>query len=413
MTAQRRSPNLPLLAIVLEGFFSRLSFGVVNFALPLYAVHLGLSLAEIGVLVSVNTIVAILLKPAMGTLVDRVGLKRSLTAAIAFRSLVVLLFALARLPWQLFVIRSVHGLPKSLRDPSINALIAEHGGKKTVASAFAWYTTAKKVAGDLGRFVSGVLLTLLGSNFSLVFAFGFLLSLVPLYTTIRYVTETRRSRDPGTAPRAEDPTPAREPEHDVSPPGRQRRPALAPFVGLGFLISATAQMLRGLLPVLATTYAGLSEAETGSLFLISAAVVLVSGPAFGWLADNVSHKLVLMIRSTANSVSSLIFIISPTLFGFTLGKAVDEIGKAAFRPAWGALMARVSSFDRSRRAQTMSLMSMGEDMGSLAGPMLAGLLCSVWGVPIMFGVRIALAVVSEVYSVVVLRGLDRMPDQES
>jgi len=55
-----------LLALVAEGFASRLSFGLVGFALPLYARGLGLSLAAIGVLASLNTIVALVLKPVMG-----------------------------------------------------------------------------------------------------------------------------------------------------------------------------------------------------------------------------------------------------------------------------------------------------------------------------------------------------------
>jgi len=67
-----------LLALVAEGFASRLSFGLVGFALPLYARGLGLSLAAIGVLASLNTIVALVLKPVMGAAADRYGRKRTL-----------------------------------------------------------------------------------------------------------------------------------------------------------------------------------------------------------------------------------------------------------------------------------------------------------------------------------------------
>ena len=66
----------------------------------------------------------------------------------------------------------------------------------------------------------------------------------------------------------------------------------------------------------------------------------------------------------------------------------------------------VSSFDRKRRAQTMGLLSMGEDMGSLAGPILTGFLCTTWGIPVMFMVRVGLAVFSEIYALIVMRGLN-------
>ena len=46
-----------LLALISEGFLSRLSSGIIGFALPLYARQLGLSFAEISVLISINLIV--------------------------------------------------------------------------------------------------------------------------------------------------------------------------------------------------------------------------------------------------------------------------------------------------------------------------------------------------------------------
>jgi MFS family permease len=70
-------------------------------------------------------------------------------------------------------------------------------------------------------------------------------------------------------------------------------------------------------------------------------------------------------------------------------------------------MAEVANLDRRRRARTMGAMSSGEDAGEIAGPILAGLLWSVWGVPVLLGVRIALAVVTELYSIALTRSLSR------
>ena len=74
-------------------------------------------------------------------------------------------------------------------------------------------------------------------------------------------------------------------------------------------------------------------------------------------------------------------------------------------------MAQVSSFDRRRRARTMSYMSAGEDAGEMAGPIVAGFLWSMWGVPVLLGVRIALAVVTEVYTVVLTKSLHRLDNE--
>ena len=70
-----RNPKVALATVVAEGLFGRLAFGMVSFALPLYALSLGLSLAQIGLLVSLRTVVMLPLKPVAGWLADRVGVR--------------------------------------------------------------------------------------------------------------------------------------------------------------------------------------------------------------------------------------------------------------------------------------------------------------------------------------------------
>ena len=50
LATNRRS----MLALVFEGFLSRFGFGIISFALPLYAYSLGMSMAAIGLLISLN-----------------------------------------------------------------------------------------------------------------------------------------------------------------------------------------------------------------------------------------------------------------------------------------------------------------------------------------------------------------------
>ena len=408
-----------LVAIVAEGFLSRLSFGLISFALPLYAYQrFGLSLTEVGVLLSSNLAVAIALKPVMGSLADRIGMRPSFSAAIVMRSVVSLLLAFATLPWQLFAIRGVHGVSISLRDPAANVLLAEAGGKKAVASAFAWYQTAKSLAGAIGKASAGVLLTLTASDFSLLFLIAFALSALPVLIVARYVRELPAGEavHPDEAPETEDIESEGDRLVEARAAGVRARPAAAPallpFAGLGFLFSGTAYMLANLFPIFAVEYAGLNEAQTGLIYLLSIVVVL-SGPVFGWLSDNVSRRLVLSVRGAANVLSSAVYLVAPNFAGVALGRAVDDMGKAAFRPAWGALMAHVAGFDRRRRARTMGSLSAGEDAGEVAGPILAGLLWSVWGVPVLLGVRIGLALVTEIYALALTRRLERAPPRRS
>src|SRR5262245_1239219 len=310
ITPQRINPSL--LALLAEGFSSRLSFGLVSFALPLYAYQLGLNLTGIGVLASLNLIVEQAFKPLMGWVADRVGLKRSFTAAIALRTVVALLLTLASAPWQLFAIRSLHGLAESLRDPSVNSLLVDTAATRKTASYFAWYSTAKTVAGLLGKTAAGLLLTLTAYNYSRVFLVAFVLSGLPLYVVARYARERDPLDDASRERRSDTPATQEAPETGITTVAVPGRVAILPIALLGFLIAATANMISSLFPVLAKEYAGLSAAETGLIYSISIAVVVVSGPLFGWLSDNVSRKLVLMVRGISNTVSSVLFMIFPS-----------------------------------------------------------------------------------------------------
>ena len=107
----------------------------------------------------------------------------------------------------------------------------------------------------------------------------------------------------------------------------------------------------------------------------------------------------LTLRSLGNTLSSIILFAFPAVYGIGAGKIADDLGKAAFRPAWGSLMTRVSNIDQRRRAEAMSWMTMGEDAGTILGPVIAGVMWSTWGIGLVLGFRIALALGTEIYTI--------------
>lgn len=391
-------PRMAVLALLGEGFFSRLSFGLISLALPLYARQLGLSLTQIGFLVSLSAVISLVGRPLMGRVADRFGLRRTLLTGIGLRSLVTLLFAAGWLPWHLFGVRALYGAAQSMRRPAVDALLAHAGGKKKAASVFAWYSTARAMAASIGRAAAGVLLAITAGQFGPVFVVAFLLSAIPMFVVWRFVREPEHAA-PQPAPEVA-PQPVAE-----EAPAAKPAVGLMPIVSLGALMSGTAEMLRGLFPILATEYAGLSPAQTGMIYLASTMVTMAAGPVFGWLSDHVNRELVLLIRSAANILSSAIYMFSPTFAGVIAARMTDDVGKAAFRPAWGAMMAQASSHDPRSRARRMGVMGMGEDVGELLGPIVAGMLLSSGGLVALMGTRIALAAVTEAYAVYVARRL--------
>ncbi|HYL79799.1 MAG TPA: MFS transporter, partial [Candidatus Acidoferrum sp.] len=385
--------NPTIAAVSAEGFLTRLGFSMVGFALPLYALSLGMGIAEVGFLYALRTATTIIVKPMMGRVADRFGRKYTLVGAVALRCLVGLLLVFATRPWHLYALRILHGTMTAARDPSALALIAEHGDKRSMASAFAWNTTARELGRSLGYGVAGLLLQATGS-YRLIFLLSFLTSCAALVTVIQYVVESRESKD----------TPSREAEcaPPPEPDGRAHR-GLQRYASFGLMVAGTAEMMQGLFPIIATQYAHLTEGHAGLAASASSVAILVAGPLFGWLSDHVSRRLALGARSFANSFSSLLYIFVPTFGGFLAARVLDDTGKAAYRPTWGAILAEVSDADPAHRARTMSFVDTAATLGEALGPLGAGLLITGFGVPVMLGVRAALAVVTEVQSVRVFR----------
>jgi MFS family permease len=385
--------NPTLLAVCAEGFLTRVGFGMVGFALPLYALSLGFGLGEVGLLYTMRTGTTIMVKPVMGWAADRFGRKQILILAIVLRCLVGLLFVFSSVAWQLYVLRFLQGAMTAARDPSASALIAEHADKRTMASAFAWYTTARDLGHSFGYAAAGLLLFATGS-YQIVFLIAFVTSGAALLTVIRYVREHREAEGKRSAPLTAAP---------AGGPGWTFYRGLLPHASFGLMVAGSAEMMKGLFPVIATEYAHLTEAQAGLAAGASTVAVLVGGPVFAWTSDHVSRKIALGTRSVANFFSSLMYIFFPSFGGFLVARVVDDTGKAAFRPTWGAILAEASDIDPSRRARTMTFIDSAYTLGEVLAPVVAGALIVVIGVPGMLGARAVLSLAAEVEALWVFR----------
>jgi MFS family permease len=312
------------------------------------------------------------------------------------------MFAVSGTPGMLYGTAGVHGLSKSVRSPSADSLIVEHSKRNNIGSSFAWYSTLKSVSGSLGKGAAGILLTLTASDYFLVFILAGLISATSLVVVSRFVREMR-SPDPPSRDTNGTPEPIYAKPAGSGKPNRSRFfVTLLPFIGFGCFMSGIGHMVDALFPILAVEYAGMSEAEVGVVYMATTAAVLLAGPVWGWLSDHLSRRMVLIAAGIGNALASAIFLVFPNALGMATGRLVDDVGKSALRPAWGTLMGQLISLNPTRRGQVVGYMGMGKDAGEMAGPIMASLIWAVWGIPVLLGARIALAIGSGIYSMVLL-----------
>ncbi|MGH9938110.1 MAG: MFS transporter [Blastocatellia bacterium] len=190
-----------------------------------------------------------------------------------------------------------------------------------------------------------------------------------------------------------------------------QQPNVWAFSFLGMALTAPAYMVTG---EFFTILAVKLEVTTGALgwikLLAETVTPLLFGPFFGWLADRIGAGKVIALRSLANLVTSFMFWVTPwfagtALLGVMMGLArgVDEIGKAAFKPTWGAIAAKVSSFNLAKRGKTMGILEGGVDASDLVFPQIAGIMLQYLSLGPLMLARGVLALVAEVYGFLLMR----------
>jgi MFS family permease len=399
VTLRARNPRAAMATVIAEGFLGRLTFGMVSFALPLYALHLGLSLSEIGILVSIRTVIALGLKPVAGWASDRVGVRAVYLAGTFARVLAAAALFFADSLLTLTLVRFFQAASAAGRDVASLGAIARDADDR-VGTIYSWYASAKHVGGVAGAGVAGLIISASGDGFQLLFALILALSVLP---TVGVWFGLREVRDEETV--TDEPTLPPEPETQLF---RSRMKEffwllreLSGPASVGMLIAASAYMVHGLFPILATKYAGLSTAQAGLIYSLSAAVFLVAGPFYGWITDRYGRLVGIASRSAANIGSSVMYLASPTFVGMAAARSVDDVGKAAFRPAWASAITDIAAKDPPRKGRRLGTLDAMQELGEIAGPALAGILWQTGGVFVLFGVRIAIAIVAEISAIIV------------
>jgi MFS family permease len=395
-----RSARIALATVLAEGFLGRLTFGMVSFAMPLYAHKLGISLSLIGVLVSIRTLCVLPLKPVAGSLADRIGVRRVYLLGIFARTLSAAMLLFVGGFIGLMAVRLLQGASAAGRDVASLGVIARDAASR-VGTAYGTYASVKHVGGVAGAGLAGLIIAASGGAYQPLFVIVLCMSVLPMAAAWFGL---REEPDSGSA---SEPEPERvEPDaaDDAGRPVRVGRIADTIFVlrelagpaSVGMLVATSAYMVHGLFPILATEYAGLSEAEAGLIYSFSAAFFLVGGPLFGWLIDRYGRIFGVAWRSVANIGSSFMYIAFPNFVGLAAARSFDDSGKGAFRPAWASTIASIASRDPQKSGRRLGVLDTSQSVGEAIGPALATLLWQSGGVFALFGVRIVIAVVAEI-----------------
>lgn len=330
------------------------SFYFLLITLPIYIEKIGGSESEIGLILGVFTISAVLLRPFIGKEVDRRGRKIILVSGIVIFFISMLLYDYTKNVTSLLLLRVLHGIGWGAATTAATTLIADIAPPKRRGEAMGVFGMASNVAMAIGPALSMILLQ--KYDFPVLFSISAGISLISLLLVLP-ISETMVV-------------------HPRTP--LFSREALFPSA-LMFIISLTYGSIVSFLSLFAQKQ---GIANPGIFFTVFAVTLILVRALAGKLSDIKGRKFVIIpgmvliaaglgVLSTASALDS--FLVAALLYG---------IGFGLVHPSLMALLVDMVS-DEGRGA-AMGTFTAAFDLGIGAGSIFLGLILQYFDFQVMY-----------------------------
>ena len=323
---------------------------------PVYLQSLGASEVQVSLIISISGVAGTLMLLPVGVLIERLGEKRMMLTGVALWGVSTLAIALTGNLRAVAIIYSLYGAADAFVGPSRMTLISGYSTPSTEATVFSLMSLDWTIAGIIVPTAGGYLADRHGWQTPLLAAAAILLlSLAPI--------QRLKIRQ----------TPPKEPD---DPPGKLGTAGFLYFT-FGLLTGTAISMMATMLPLYLANQLSLSTTLIG-LYFTSANIVstIVQVPA-GLLADRVSKKrLITALLLPMPVVLALWGTVQTMTHTLMLYTAVRGL-LAMTGPATLAIV--TETFPESSKGKVFSARIASQRLGSVAGPLIGGLLYAALG----------------------------------
>lgn len=354
--------------------------------LPLFAVHLGATASEVGVIAAVSTLAGIAFSIPAGMLSDRFGRKTMLIAAgVVFASAPAMYLFTSGI-WQLAIIRFYHGLATAIFMPVAMAFVSDlHEESK--GEKLGWFSTATLLGRFMAPLTGGAVLGYLGSDSD--FGFASIYSVCLVSGALALIISAKMP-SVGNSPQA-----PKIWKHQMA--GLAQLVSSGPLLALG-LVEAAVLFMYGTIEVFLPLYGlsqGIGAFQIGICLSAQVITLAATKPIMGKLSDQYGRSgqivwgALLGAVAAANvggAVSFILLLALSVLIGLSLSIVTS---------ATSAAVADISRCEL--RGSAMGVFGTIMDVGHSAGPLVSGVVAAYLGFKAAFmgaAIVLLLAVIS-------------------
>jgi len=383
--------SFTLITLYIVAFVGFAGFSFMFPVIPLYAVELGASVSQVGVIVATISYVTALFLIPFGMLSDRFGRQKLLIGGLALFTLAPLLYPLANNPEQLTIIRAIHGLAAAAFLPTAIALVVDLTPETKRGEAIGWYTASLQLGLMSGPITGGFLTSQFGFDaaFYGCAAISFI-GLVLAFSRLRAI-----AHQPAVTP--------------VEPKSSWRwlgQPLAIAVLLAPLLVAVGSGTIGSYIPLYGMGF-GMTETDAGAIITaVYASSAALRAPA-GRLSDRVDRKLMLTAGVGLSAIAVSLFAFFHGLPQFITIGIVFGIGMGIAMPASLVMAADFSS--AGGRGVAMAIPTCFFQVGLALGPTIMGSVAQTSGYKTMF---LACAA-SLVLGLLVMLGLMRVQKVQS
>lgn len=319
--------------------------------LPLYLGSMGVLETDIGFIIGLTALIAVLTRIPLGRFIDNYGRRGMLLFGIFLQSVTPFLYTLCTDSGQFTAVRALQGLGFAAFMVTSQTMVVDISPRGRLGGVLGIYTTSSLVAKALGPSLSGLLMSGLGyeNTFYVAGGFGLAATIMALFIAV-----------PGRASSAGGGGRFRDVLHN--------RNLLTASLALTVVM-----MPHGVVSSFFPVYAygqGVGPEGIGLYFMVYAVCTGVVRPLVGTISDRVGRVAVAAPFAALVALATLSFSLAHDIVGFLVVGAMFGVGEGAVLPVLSALA--VDTVPPQQRGQAVGVSGTATDLGITTGAMSMG-----------------------------------------
>ncbi|MGK2951640.1 MAG: MFS transporter [Thiobacillus sp.] len=373
--------------------------------LPLFALSLNATPAEIGWIVMASTLPGILISYPAGALSDHLGKRRVLLASLVVFASAPFLYLVIETAWQLMAVRFYHGFATAIFGTVASAAIAERYTTDR-AARLSTYSSVTIVGRSIAPFLGGALISLasFGAVYIACAISGVLALAAGLLLHPQGVRRQTLAPDGAVlAQRDDEPRPMtkRELPHFWS---SLRTVLRDRGIMLVSLVEAAQYLVFGAIEAFIALFAaslGIPAWQIGIILGVQLLSIVFAKPLMGRVSDRVGRRRVILPGLLIGAASVALLPYAPNFIGLSVLSLVFGLGFATVTSSTAALVADLTK--DGRYGSSMGVLRTVMDVGQSIGPVLTGFMVGVAGYSSAFTLLAAILVAAALMLGLLLR----------